>query len=140
MKKIAVFLIVLFWAAICSATVYVPANTRMVYWPEAKAQNGTVIPTNQITYTVWIANAITDPNHTNPVKIITGISVRKYLIALNVEGSYDIGVSATRTVNGRKINESEISWSDVVGSPEPWGLIYYSLIAGPATISANPID
>ena len=118
---------------------YVTTNQKMVYWDAVtmSADGKTPIPADQVSYNVWIANAITDPSHANPQNIVSSLKTPEYLISLNTEGRYDVGVSAVRTVGGVIVDNSPITWSNLKGTPTVWGLQFFAPIASPGTIRLN---
>ena len=80
---------------------YVTANQTTVAWNAVtKSADGTVtFGAGEITYSVYLANAITDPAKANPAKVRT-IPETQTTLTLNTEGKYFVGVSAVRTVSG----------------------------------------
>ena len=71
------------------------------------------IPADQIKYNVYLANSETDPNKENPSKI--GVAdTNEYLITLNTEGRFFVGVSAFRIIDGKEI-ASDIYWETDFG-------------------------
>lgn len=111
------------------------ANSTRVGWDAVtKSSDGSVtFDPAEITYQVYIVNSATDPQKTNPVKIGAPISGTEETITLNVEGRYIAGVSAIRTVDGTRIGESDIAWSDQ--TPNPWGIQFYAIPPSPTGIS-----
>ena len=90
--------------------------------------DGGAIPAGEISYTVYLYNAVTDPNHTNPAELGT-TAEPQYLITLGTEGKYFFGVKAVRTVAGEIVGESAIIWSS---APEyDFGLQYFAAPANP---------
>ena len=146
MKKIILLAMLLMAFSVNAYAVdYVTVHQAMVSWPAALAADGvTRIPENQISYNVWLASKTADPNHKTPILIAgsrngEGIKEKNFLVTIgsNAEGQYDVGVSAIRVASGVKINESEITWSNIKGTPDPWGLQYFILIGAPAGISTE---
>jgi len=132
MKRLFLYFIILalFIAApAMAATNWVTANQTTVAWdPVTKSADGTVtFGAGEITYSVYLANAITDPSKSVPVKVRT-IAETQTTLTLNVEGKYFVGVSAVRTVSGSLIGESGIMWSDMVA---PSFGIQFFVIPGP---------
>jgi opacity protein-like surface antigen len=131
MKKSILFfaIIALLIAAPAMAVDWVTANQTTVAWDAVtKSADGTVtFGAGEITYSVYLANAITDPNKANPAKVRT-IPETQTTLTLNSEGKYYVGVSAVRTVSGSLIGESAISWSDAV---TPAFGIQFFVIPGP---------
>ena len=138
-KTLIIALSILFFATAAFAAVYITANQKLVSWDAVKyATDGTTpIPVDQVSYRIYVANALTDPNHANPAKIANNITGTSYLVTLNIEGRYDVGVSAVRTVNGLEINESPITWSNISGVPDPWGIQYFMQIGAPGGFKSN---
>jgi hypothetical protein len=88
------------------------ANSVSVAWDEVTTNDaGDPIDPTEISYKVFLANSVTDPDHANPVEIGTTTDV-SYLVTLNVEGKFHVGVSAVRTVGGEVVAESSITWSN----------------------------
>jgi hypothetical protein len=110
---------------------FITANQATVAWdPVTKSVDGTVtFAAGEITYSVYLANAITDPNKANPSKVRT-IPETQTTLTLNTEGKYFVGVSAVRTVAGSLIGESAITWSDQ--STPAFGIQFF-VIPGPPT-------
>lgn len=110
---------------------WVTANQVSVAWDKVtKSADGTVtFPDGQITYAVYIANSVTDPNKTNPVKVATVPGI-EYTFTLNTEGRFLAGVSAIRTVDGNLVGESAISWSDEQANA--FGVQFYMLPPAPS--------
>jgi len=131
MKKsiICFAIIALLVAAPAMAVDFITANQTTVAWdPVTKSPDGTItFASGEITYSVYLANAITDPNKSNPAKVRT-IPETQTTLTLNTEGKYFVGVSAVRTVSGNLIGESAIAWSDQV---TPAFGIQFFIIPGP---------
>jgi len=93
-------------------------NQITVIWDAStELEGGLVISeTDIIEYRVYLSNAITDPDKTNPVEIdITGDT--SYTITLVNEGQYFVGLQTIRTIlvgpnDETIIEESYIGWSD----------------------------
>ena len=84
-----------------------------------------------ISYRVFLANAITDPGHANPVTLGDTTEVT-YVITLNTEGRYYPGVATVLTIGADEL-VSEINWSDDPegnAGNEAWGIQYF-LISPP---------
>jgi len=131
MKKwVSALFIVLLVAGIALAQTWHTANQATVEWdPVSILSNGDPLPAGDtVEYTVYLANAITDPNKDNPSEIAT-IPDTSHLITLNVEGSYFVGVKAVRKIaDGTNVGESEVAWSDdpqFVQGGETFGLRYF---------------
>ena len=77
-------------------------------------------PITGVTYRLYLANADTDPNKTNPVIIQDGITDTNAVITLNTKGRFYAGVSALY-----EGDESVINWADEIENQpntEPWAL------------------
>jgi len=112
-------------------------NETTIGWDAVTTlQNGDPIPAGStVTYDVHLANAITDPDKENPVKITTvPIPTLEYTITLGTEGKFFVGLSANRVVDGDIVGVSEIKWSDDPSACEggnTFGLMYFVPPAGP---------
>lgn len=82
------------------------ANQTTVAWD----QDLSGIPAAEVKWNIYLANAATDPQKANPVKIGTA-TAKEYTVTLNTEGRFFVGVAAFRTVDGTDL-ESDIAWSD----------------------------
>lgn len=108
-KKIAIFGIpffVVFSTVAFSATEWHTANQTTIGWTQ---DPGNINP-SEIKFNIYLANAITDPAKSSPVKV-GSVSTKEYTITLNTEGRFFVGVAAFRTVDGVDL-ESNIAWSD----------------------------
>lgn len=131
-RKIAFFavLLVLFLAGVALAQTWYTANQATVAWDAVTTiDNGDPLPpTDTIEYVVYLANAVTDPNKTNPVEVARTTNTQQ-VITLNVEGQYFVGCKAIRKIaDGTEVGESVIAWSDdpqYVQNGETFGLRYY---------------
>ena len=93
---------------------WVTANQSTIAWDAVTTlSNGDPVPENNtIGYAVYLANSITDPNKTNPAELGSILEL-SYLVTLNNEGSYFVGVKAIRKLSdGTIVGESNIAWSD----------------------------
>lgn len=132
MKKrwIMAAVLVLLMAGIAFAQTWHTANQATVEWDAVTTINGgDPLPAGDtIEYTVYLANAITDPDKNNPAEIAT-ITGTSQLITLNVEGSYFVGVKAIRKIaDGTNVGESVVAWSDdpqYVLAGETFGLRFF---------------
>jgi len=98
----------LFVASIAYAAItWQTTNEKTVGWNAVAVPSGVA---GTISYNVYLANAVTDPNKTNPV-VIGNTSDLTYTILLNTQGRYYAGVSTVLTIGTDKI-ESVINWSD----------------------------
>lgn len=123
------------------AQTWYTANQRTVTWDATTTlNNGDPLPEGStISYDVWIANAVTDPNKANPVKVAT-IQELSYTITLNTEGRFFVGISSNRIVDGEIISTSTISWSDnpeVCENGVAFGLRYYFPPSNPVGLRAE---
>ncbi|MCK4525913.1 hypothetical protein KAW18_00975 [candidate division WOR-3 bacterium] len=94
-------------------------NQATITWsPVTGAEGGTPFPeTDVIEYRVWLSNAVTDPDKTNPVEV--GITEETmFVVTLNVEGRYFVGLQTMRSIlmgpddEKKLVGESRIGWSD----------------------------
>ena len=90
------------------------ANQITITWDAVtEMQGGFAIPeTDIIEYRVYLSNAVTDPDKTNPAEIdVTGELF--YTIILTDEGRYFVGLQTIRKLaDGEVIGESYIGWTD----------------------------
>jgi hypothetical protein len=99
-------------------------NQATIEWDPVTTIDGSPLPTGDIIkYRVWLANAVTDPEKSNPTQV-GGVDGPIYTITLNVEGKYYVGVQAVRyTPNGgggyEEIASSGICWADNAECSEP---------------------
>lgn len=115
--------VLFFVAAIAFAQTFHTANQKTIAWDAVtQTTGGAAIDPAEMSYNVYLANALTDPNKTNP-SLIGNTADLQYLVTLGVEGQYFVGVKAVRTVGGEVVSESTISWSDAA-TPD-FGLRYY---------------
>lgn len=130
MKKLVLFIVslLLLFSTSVYAETWHTANQKLVGWDVADGSAVTpAIPQAQIGYHVYLANALTDPNKTNPVKI-GATKETQFLITLNTPGKFWVGVSSTNTVDNEVVGESDVAWSNVpadVAGVEIWGLQYF---------------
>lgn len=132
MKKIMIVALSMFVLIItlqlAHATDWHTANQVTIAWDQSYDIEGGTIPTDQVTWDVFVANAITDPDKTNPVKVGSATE-NEYTLTLNTEGKYTVGVQAVRTVEGEVLKSSTITWSDE--DPSPFGIKYFIIPANP---------
>lgn len=100
-------------AAPVHAIDWVTANQATILWDGVAYQ---IDPGERITYMVYLANAKTDPEKTNPSEIGT-TQLLTHTITLAIKGSYYAGVKAMVEVmdvasNWEMVSESEVAWSD----------------------------
>lgn len=109
------------WYTTNQATLAWDAVTKLV--------DGRPLPEgNVIQYKVYLANAVTDSGKTNPIEVGTGIVETRYVITLNQEGKYFVGIRAVRIVGGEAVAQSEVTWADDPASnpqPGPFGLRFF---------------
>ena len=136
MKKLfkilpVVLLIILIPLFVCAQTWHT-ANQQTVAWDAVTTNiEGGAIPAGEISYTVYLYNAVTDPDHLNAVELANTIETQ-YLITLGTEGKYFFGVKSVRTVAGEIVGESIIIWSS---DPEyDFGLQYFAAPANPGVL------
>lgn len=90
------------------------ANQVTIQWDAVTAlEGGTPIPEdNVIEYRVWLVNAVTDADKTNPT--VLGITPETlYVITLNTEGKFFVGLQTLRkTREGVLMAESVVGWTD----------------------------
>jgi len=103
------------------------ANQVTLMWDEVTTTtHGETIPTTDIVkYKVFIKNAITGGDSVE----LGEVSATEYIITLNTEGSYYLGVSAVRySSENVLLSESIICWSDTTEcteGEEPFGVRYW---------------
>jgi hypothetical protein len=132
MKKLVLITLVAFF--LCTSLAFAEvnwhtANQATIGWNEVtQLADGTPIPAgNEVRYVVYLANATTDPEKTNPAEIAQTTTLEQ-LITLNVEGNFYAGVKAERWFEGAKVGESVIAWSDdplAVKDGQTFGLRYF---------------
>ena len=90
--------------------------------------NGEPIPAdNTVKYRIYMTNATTDPDKTNPV-VVTETDQLQHTLTINTEGKYIVGIASVRyDAGGVEVSESVVNWSDVNGelTPNPFGLVHY---------------
>ena len=133
LRLCVVAFVVFSFASLAGAQSWHTANQVSVAWD---ASDGSTvdppIPQNEISYRIYLANAITDANKANPAKIADDVKTTNYTVTLGTPGRYFVGVSAIRTVEGEIVGESDIMWSDTsnpafgiqmfIAPPAPGGL------------------
>ena len=115
MKKflLAVIMVLFIMAIPAFGQTWHTADQKTVGWDAVTTNtNGGIIPTDQISYTVYLYNAVTDPNHLNAVTLGSTVETQ-YLITLGVEGRYFWGVKSVRTIEGDVVGESVIIWTSL---------------------------
>ena len=115
MKKflLAVIMVLFIMAIPAFGQTWHTADQKTVGWDAVTTNtDGGVIPADQISYTVYLYNAVTDPNHLNAVTLGSTVETQ-YLITLGVEGRYFWGVKSVRTIEGDVVGESVIIWTSL---------------------------
>jgi hypothetical protein len=95
------------------------ANQSTVAWDAVVTDvDGNTVPAagERVTYVVYLANSVTDPNKANPVEV-GSTQALTFLITLGTKGSYYAGVKAVLEADDGAggwvaANESAIVWSD----------------------------
>jgi hypothetical protein len=109
-------------ATVWGVAMWKTANQATVSWDGVTTlvhEDGRPIPIpegDEIRYKVYLANAKTDPNKTNPALITPeAITTTEYTFTLGVEGSFFVGVKSIQysKVEGTMVpvGESPIAWS-----------------------------
>lgn len=133
MKKLfsvlPIILLIVLFPFFLSAQTWHTANQQTVAWDAVTTTvDGDPIPVGEISYTVYLYNAVTDPDHLNAVELANIIETQ-YLITLGTEGKYFFGVKAVRTVAGEIVGESAIIWSS--DPAYDFGLQYFAAPSNP---------
>jgi hypothetical protein len=130
MKKIMLMVLIgIFCFSFVYAQEFHTTNQATIDWEQDLGG----IPAAEVKWNVYLANAITDPGKTNPVKIGNAVG-RPYTITLNVEGKYYVGVSAVRTISGTVVGETDILWADTQTEVPAFGLQYFTIPPMPTRI------
>ena len=134
---ITAILIILF-APYAGSLEWKATNQATIAWDQVTTlENGDPLPANNtIKYRVYLANAVTDSDKTNPA-LLGEIDQLQYTLTLNSEGKYFVGVQSVRyDENALEIEVSTVNWSDVNGAmtPNPFGLVHYLPPAAPANL------
>lgn len=115
------------------------ANQATIEWDAVTTNiNGDPLPPDEtVEYVVYLANAVTDPNKTNPAEVWRGAAATA-TITLNVEGRFLVGVKAVRKLSdGTTATESVVNWSDdplVCLGGTDFGLRFYLPPMGPINL------
>jgi len=141
MKKILLSLLIVTFLGMGSAYSldnWKDTNQVTIAWDQVTTlSDNSMLPAgHSLKYKIYLANAVTDPDKTNPAELGETDQLN-YTITLNVEGKYLVGVSTTRyDETGAFLNESEINWSDVNGesTPDPFGLRHWFRAAVPKNL------
>ena len=138
MKRWVLAFILIFFVAVPAAHAlnWHTANQATVAWDATTTlADGTPIPAGDaVEYTVYLANAITDPGKINPSEIAT-VATTEYTITLNAEGSFYVGLQSIRLVDSVEVSASAIIWSDdpaVVQGGATFGIRYFLSPAAPS--------
>lgn len=87
------------------------ANQTTIAWDAVTSNvNGGPVAPGEISYVVYVYNAIEDPTHANPIELGPTVDTT-YLVTLTTEGRYFFGIKTVRTVDGDVVGESTITWS-----------------------------
>ena len=109
------FLVMVSFVSQASALDWHTANQSTVGWTAVtKLASGTAIPEGSIIkYQTYLANAITDPDKTNPSD--TGIvETNEKIYTLGTEGKFFVGVRTLRYVDNELVGQSlDVAWSDI---------------------------
>lgn len=95
-------------------------NTFSCSWNAVTTDvDGDPLPTGiALTYRVYLANAVTDPNKTTPV-VIANVSTINMSVTLNTKGQYYIGIEAVLTfVDDSTELVSGINWADEIADQD----------------------
>lgn len=120
---------------------WVTANQATVAWDEVTTDvNGpiTLEPGERLTYVVYLANSITDPDKANPTEV-GRTQALTYTITLAQKGSYYAGVRCIMEVDDgtgtwSQVSESEVAWSDdpqYVQGGVTFGIRFYPALSVP---------
>ena len=113
------------------------ANQVTLAWDSVttRADGEPIGATDRIDYVVYLANAVTDPDKSNPVEAAR-VDTTTAVVTLGIEGKYWAGVKVIRIIeDGTEVGESIILWSDdpiATGAGKEFGLRYF---IGPAGIA-----
>jgi hypothetical protein len=120
---ITISLGILLTAGAALAVTWHPNSSQTVAWDAVTTNvDGTSIPPEEMSYVVYISDALFDPDHLDPIEQGTTTDTQ-YLLVFTEEGRYFFGVKAVRITDGDVVGESEIVWSS---APEyDFGLEYY---------------
>lgn len=131
MKRLIVVLAIalLFVCSTVGAVEWKKTNQATVAWDAVTTLvDGSAIPAGDVLkYRVYLANAQTDPDKANPA-LLGETDQLEYLITLNTEGRYWVGVQTVRYDSaGVELEVSTINWSDVNGeyTPNPFGIFHH---------------
>ena len=116
MKKVLLLVLAcvfLFSAPLMAQDNWYYLNQCTIAWDAVSADaDGDPFPDGTaVEYEVWLANADTDPNKANPVKVAT-TSGTETIITLNTKGRYFVGVKAILVMADETRFESAFNWAD----------------------------
>lgn len=109
---------------------WITANQTTITWDAVTTlSDGTPLSGNDtIAYTIYLSNAITDPDKDNPAEIDTIEDTQKIITLVN-EGQYFVGLKSIRKLaDGTVVGESDIGWSDdptVATNGDIFGIRYF---------------
>lgn len=146
MKKLLVVLLVLALIGMPAGSFagWVTANQITVKW-DLNDTSELVQGQEKLVYRVFLANAVTDPDKTNPV-VVGEAEGNTLTITLNSKGKYRAGVAAVLFVLGddgvtwEEVASSETSWSDdptVTLNGEIFGVRFYPVPKKPAGLTTG---
>ena len=129
---------IIFCASLGFAQTWYMANQSTVAWDNVSTlSGGDPVPAGDvIKYRVYLKDAISG----NPTVVSPSgdIAANEFVITLDTEGSYFVGVSAVRyDSSGVEIGESVIAWSDdpaVCNNNVDFGIRYYFLPSNPVAL------
>lgn len=138
---VATFMAVMLVATAAWALDWHTANQATLAWDAVTTDAaGNTIPAagERVTYVVYLANSVTDPNKANPVQV-GSTQDTQLTITLGTKGSYFVGIkSVLESDNGAggwtAASESEVVWSDdptYVQGGVTFGLRYYPAPSAP---------
>ena len=128
MKKLVLITTLLLITTGAWAQAWHTANQASLAWDAVTTSTVGDVLTGDITYSVYLVNAVTDPNKTNPALVAEGIVATGLTVTLGTEGRFLAGVKAVRSIDGEVVAQSEMSWSDdplVVLDGKTFGLRYF---------------
>ena len=128
MKKLVLIAALVLIASPVFGQAWHTANQASLAWDAVTTNTAGDVLTGDITYSVYLVNATTDPNKANPALVAEGIVATGLTVTLGTEGRFLAGVRAVRSIDGEVVAESEMSWSDdplVVLDGKTFGLRYF---------------
>jgi hypothetical protein len=134
---VAILIITLLLVPCASSVEWKATNQATVAWDAVTTiEGGDPLPANNtVKYRVYLSNAITDPDKANPA-LLGETDQLQYVLTLNSEGKYFVGVQSVRYDNAVEVSVSSVNWSNVNGAatPNPFGLVHYAPPAAPANL------